>query len=427
MTLLYVGNVMTSGIAVTLANWEDDLIVPAGTHVISGGDDGVYGQDDSRHRVTVAGTVAAYDIGIRLGNAPDFNWQHEVTVLEGGIVSGGGDAVRVYASGTLTRNFGSISGADGVVVWSAGDLGLTTIRNHGTITAKDVGIKLWGDQEKVVYNSGLVEAEGQSYVSFDLATDRLVNSGIMQGDVQLGGGNDLYNGSGGRVTGTVFGQDGDDRFVPGASAEIFDGGAGIDTLDFRGTDGVKVALDDSMVFTATAAGDTYSGIEDILGSRNGADDLTGDDFANALFGLGGADVLIGGGGGDRLAGGARSDTLSGGLGSDFFVFAKPSEGGDQITDFTNAGRANNDSFSLSAAGFGGGLVGGGGTVGVPLAAAQFQTRADTLAQDADDRFIFNTTDTTLWFDSNGNAAGGLTLVADLQAGAVVTYLDILLV
>jgi hypothetical protein len=53
-------------------------------------------------------------------------------------------------------------------------------------------------------------------------------------------------------------------------------------------------------------------------------------------------------------------------------------------------------------------------------------RADNLAQDADDRFVFRTTDATLWFDSNGSAAGGLTLVADLQAGATVTSADILL-
>jgi len=33
----------------------------------------------------------------------------------------------------------------------------------------------------------------------------------------------------------------------------------------------------------------------------------------------------------------------------------------------------------------------------------------------------------LWFDANGNAAGGLTMLADLQAGAVVSAGDIVLV
>ncbi|MGB4828341.1 MAG: flagellar biosynthesis protein FlgM, partial [Paracoccaceae bacterium] len=60
-------------------------------------------------------------------------------------------------------------------------------------------------------------------------------------------------------------------------------------------------------------------------------------------------------------------------------------------------------------------------------ANQFQTRADNNAQDADDRFIFNTTDRTLWFDADGNGAGAAIMVADLQAGAVVTAADILLI
>ena len=91
-----------------------------------------------------------------------------------------------------------------------------------------------------------------------------------------------------------------------------------------------------------------------------------------------------------------------------------------ISDFLGVA-GNNDSFQISAAGFGGGLVAGA------LAAGQFQTRADNLAQDGDDRFIFRTTDQTLWFDANGNLAGGLLMVADLQSGAVVTAGDILLI
>ena len=84
------------------------------------------------------------------------------------------------------------------------------------------------------------------------------------------------------------------------------------------------------------------------------------------------------------------------------------------------GGGNDDSFALQVASFGGGLVAG------PLAAGQFISRADNLAQDADDRFIFRTTDQTLWFDVDGTGVGGPRLIADLQAGAVVTAADILL-
>jgi Ca2+-binding RTX toxin-like protein len=166
------------------------------------------------------------------------------------------------------------------------------------------------------------------------------------------------------------------------------------------THSVTVASTDSVAIRGT-------------GSKSGADTLIGSTAANVLSGLGGADALRGGGGADRLLGGAGSDTLTGGAGGDTFQFNALTDAGDIILDFSNAA-GNNDQFRISAAGFGGGLV-----VGV-LAAGQFQARADTLAQDADDRFIFRTTDATLWFDVNGNLAGGLTQIADLQAGAVVT-------
>jgi hypothetical protein len=62
---------------------------------------------------------------------------------------------------------------------------------------------------------------------------------------------------------------------------------------------------------------------------------------------------------------------------------------------------NNDRFRIDASEFGGGLAAGG-----TLAASQFRTRADNVAQDANDRFVLRTTDATLWFDSNGNAREG---------------------
>ncbi|MGB8814916.1 MAG: hypothetical protein WCC57_17185, partial [Paracoccaceae bacterium] len=75
---------------------------------------------------------------------------------------------------------------------------------------------------------------------------------------------------------------------------------------------------------------------------------------------------------------------------------------------------------LVAAGFGAWLAGA-------LDPRKFLTSTSNAAVDADDRFIFRSTDATLWFDANGSAAGGLTMIADLQAGATVTAADIVLV
>ena len=152
----------------------------------------------------------------------------------------------------------------------------------------------------------------------------------------------------------------------------------------------------------------------------GNDVIRGNGAANALFGWGGNDSLDGAGGADVLRGGVGIDTLTGGTGNDTFRFSALNESGDVITDFGN-NVSSDDRFQITAAAFGGMMPLG------TLAANQFQTRADNLAQDADDRFIFNTTDRTLWFDADGNGAGAAIMVADLQAGAVVTAADILLI
>lgn len=59
-----------------------------------------------------------------------------------------------------------------------------------------------------------------------------------------------------------------------------------------------------------------------------------------------------------------------------------------------------------------------------LNASLLVVRADNLAQTAAQRFIFNTTDKTLWFDGDGNGAQGPVLLADLQQSATLTAGDI---
>ena len=120
-----------------------------------------------------------------------------------------------------------------------------------------------------------------------------------------------------------------------------------------------------------------------------------------------------------MGGGDGNDALTGGVGDDHFnYYGSAKESVDNLLDFHNI-VGDNDVLNFFVAGTYAGLLTGA------LAPSQFRIRADNLAQDADDRFIFRTTDTTLWFDSNGNAAGGLREIADLQAGATVTFADII--
>ncbi|MDB9505998.1 calcium-binding protein [Microcystis aeruginosa CS-338/01] len=123
------------------------------------------------------------------------------------------------------------------------------------------------------------------------------------------------------------------------------------------------------------------------------DTLTGGNVADSLVGGAGNDSLVGGAGNDTLVGGAGTDTLVGGTGADNFVFNSPSEGFDWIGGF-NA--SEGDVINVSAAGFGGGLTAG------PLSAAQFRSAPSVnSAATADQRFIYNTSNGSLWFDVDG--------------------------
>ena len=180
----------------------------------------------------------------------------------------------------------------------------------------------------------------------------------------------------------------------------------------------SLALDGIWEATGWAEGDSYTGFENVTGTAF-ADRIGGNSGANVLKGAGGTDSLFGQAGTDSLEGGSGADTLAGGAGNDAFVFRRLVELGDRIIDFSSTAAGNDDRILIST-GFGGGL-----TVGT-LGAALFTARADNLAQDANDRFVFRTTDRTLWFDADGTGAAAGLLVATLQAGATMTAADIVI-
>lgn len=93
---------------------------------------------------------------------------------------------------------------------------------------------------------------------------------------------------------SVSGGLGDDRFVSGRAGDIFDGGAGFDTVDYSGY-GSAVTV--SLIGQTGAGGDQLMNTEAVIGSAFG-DNLTGDANANTLRGGGGDDTLDGGAGAD---------------------------------------------------------------------------------------------------------------------------------
>jgi Ca2+-binding RTX toxin-like protein len=108
----------------------------------------------------------------------------------------------------------------------------------------------------------------------------------------------------------LFGSNGDDTLKGGGGADTLQGGSGIDTVQYSDSgSGVTVELLVGTGSGGTAEGDTFSSIENVLGSVYD-DTLSGDDDANVLYGNSGNDWLKGGGGADTLDGGPGNDTAT---------------------------------------------------------------------------------------------------------------------
>ena len=146
---------------------------------------------------------------------------------------------------------------------------------------------------------------GGTGVTIDLTENDDVYSGTEFDDViNALGGND-----------TISGLGGDDILNGGAGADSLDGGDGNDTITYIDeVSGMTVNLRLDRA-TGSAAGDTFSSIENVTGS-NFSDTLEGDFGDNVLQGLDGDDTLYGDRGDDTLHGGIGNDALSGGDGSD---------------------------------------------------------------------------------------------------------------
>ncbi|EGF33000.1 putative hemolysin-adenlyate cyclase protein [Oxalobacteraceae bacterium IMCC9480] len=103
----------------------------------------------------------------------------------------------------------------------------------------------------------------------------------------------------------------------GGGADVLDGGAGIDTLGYAGSqEGVSVNLAAGLASGGDAEGDTFVNVENILGSS----------FDDILTGDTGDNLLSGGSGNDHLSGGAGADILNGGAGSDWADYTASAAG-----------------------------------------------------------------------------------------------------
>ena len=228
-----------------------------------------------------------------------------------------GVSLEVSGSAASVINTGTIIGRVGIHAHAAGtNMQGLSVTNTGLIKGTGIG------------GSG-----GIAIIGADLSANTIINRGEIGGAIILGMGNDLYDGRGGTVTGSIWLSGGNDTAFGGAGSEAFwlgeginfvDGGDGIDTLHFHSPAYVELSITGEQQTSATSR-DTIRNIENLVGSE-GDDFFVGNRENNVLDGAGGNDWLDGGLGNDTLNGGNGMDvlvdddgsnSLSGGAGDDY--------------------------------------------------------------------------------------------------------------
>ena len=170
-------------------------------------------------------------------------------------------------------------------------------------------------------------------------------------------------------------------------------------LTNQGTDTVRTTTS-----FALASGMSIETLRVLDPASTNAVNLTGNQFANTVIGNNGVNVVNGG---------AGNDQLNAGGGNDFILFntaLSAATNVDTITAYSVAA----DTIRLENAVF--------NTLPVGVLNAD-AFHVGTAAADAEDSIIYNSTTGGLFYDSNGNAAGGSTQFAKLAAGLALTNSD----
>ena len=229
---------------------------------------------------------------------------------------------------------------------------------------------------------------GIENVSGSESGDGLTGSSL-DNKIEGKGGDDTITGLSGHDF--LLGDAGDDTIDGGFGNDILRGGEGADSLiggigkDWAQYNTATTGVTLSLATGGTggeAAGDSFSGIENVRGS-DFADDLSGDTARNLILAGAGDDTVTGGGGADVLHGEAGNDTLTGGSDGDELW------GGAGADVLDGAGGNDWARYDDSTAGvtvdLGAGTGSGGDAEGDTLSGIEFlwgSAFADTLTGDA---------------------------------------------
>lgn len=262
-------------------------------------------------------------------------------------------------------------------------------------------------------NDIILGEAGNDQIRGGLGDDDL-RGGFGTDDLQGGMGADKLKG--GANTDFLFGGDGNDILLGGSADDYLFGGTGADAFVGGTGDDIAMYAEELAGVTAhlglnasggAATGDTYSGMESVYGSIFGDSLQTGQ--GGTAYGSGGNDLIYDSFGSELLIGGAGIDQLiadssSYGGGADRFGL-EHNNGYDIIYGFSDA---QNDLLQIDNFDF---------NIGTSLTSGELVNNTSGLATAANAQFIYETDADTLWFDSNGTAAGGQVKIAEFVGTA----------
>ena len=240
----------TSGAAYANANFASVFVAGTGDVVrnagqITGGG-GVWGNGWGAGRLENDGAI----VGVRFAAVKLYDGAGANTILNGGTISGVGGVLLQNATATiLNLADGEIRSTTAAAAAIDGSLAGTgfTLRNLGAVIGVD------------------------DAVLGSAAADTLRNDGVIDGDVLLGGGNDVFRGRKGLIEGELRGGDGNDTLITGRGDDALFGDRGLDRLDGGAGDDTMTggANPDVFVFSRAGAG----GADLVADFQNGFDDL----------------------------------------------------------------------------------------------------------------------------------------------------------
>jgi len=293
--------VATSGSGVKLTN-DGAIISAKGTAVTASGITAI---------LTNSGTITAAKDAIVLSG-------DDGKITNSGLIKSAAYAISVSADDAIVTNYKTIQAGGGIRMAGSGE----TVANYGTITgtlASLATIDLSKATASSLHNYGLLSSKGIAFLGGS-GTQSLFNSGTINGSIDLGAGNDYFDGTAGRVSGTVSGGSGNDVYViSDATIRLIEKAGG-------GSDLVKSTV--SFTLSGNIENLTVNGAASISATGNG--------LANQIHGNSGANSMDGKAGNDMLWGHRGADVLTGGTGADQFVFAT-GDGRDTISDFAATG------------------------------------------------------------------------------------------